>query len=119
MPRISVVIPHFNQLDELSKCLDSLDGQTMAREDFEVIVADNASPVSRSALDATVGDRARLVVVHERGAGPARNGGVDVASGDVLAFIDADCLAAPGWLDAGIVGLQGYDIIGGQVDVSV
>lgn len=119
MPRVSVVIPHYNDLAGLDRCLAALDAQTLARDDFEIIVADNASPLDRAAIDRVLRDRARLTIVAERGAGPARNGGVALATGEILAFIDADCIAAPGWLEAGIAGLAGYDFIGGHVSVSV
>lgn len=119
MPRVSVVIPHYNDLAGLTRCLASLDAQTMLREEFEIVVADNASPVSRDAIEAVISGRARLTFVDEKGAGPARNGGVAVASGEILAFIDADCVAMPGWLEAGVAGLRDYDFVGGHVAVSV
>lgn len=119
MPRVSVVIPHYNDLAGLTRCLASLDAQTMPHDEFEVIVADNASPLPRDAIEATITGRAKLVFVAEKGAGPARNGGVAVATGEILAFIDADCVAMPGWLEAGVAGLNDYDFIGGHVAVSV
>lgn len=117
MPRVSVVIPHYNDLAGLARCLASLGAQTMPRDAFEIIVGDNGSPVPRDAIEAAISGRARLTIVAEKGAGPARNGAVAISTGELLAFIDSDCIAAPGWLEAGVAGLQAYDFVGGRVRV--
>lgn len=118
-PFVSVIVPHFNDLSGLALCLDDLEHQTWPRERFEIIVADNNSPCGEAALHEVIRGRARLVTVSERGAGPARNGGVAVASGSVLAFTDSDCRPSPGWLAAGIDGLSQFDFVGGRVRVLV
>ena len=87
---ISVIIPHFNDLGGLAKCLEALSIQTYPRDRFEIIVADNNSPQGQDAVAAVIAGRARMVVVAQKGAGPARNGAVEVASGRLLAFIDSD-----------------------------
>ena len=38
---------------------------------------------------------------------PARNGGVAVSRGEILAFIDSDCVAEPEWLEEALKGLEG------------
>jgi glycosyltransferase involved in cell wall biosynthesis len=119
MPRLSVVIPHYQDLGGLELCLASLERQTYPRGDFEIIVSDNASPVGPEAVEAALKGRARLVVCHERGAGPARNAGVVASSGEILAFIDSDCQAEPEWLANGVEGLGRFDFIGGKVKVLV
>jgi glycosyltransferase involved in cell wall biosynthesis len=118
-PRLSVIVPHYNDLDGLARCLDCLERQTLPRGQFEVIVADNNSPQGRDAVEAVVRGRATLVVVTERGAGPARNGGVAASRGEILAFTDSDCLPEPEWLASGLEGLKAYDFVGGRVRVSV
>ena len=118
-PKISVVVPHFSDLAGLDICLTALTEQSLPAEDFEIIVADNASPQGEAAVGAVVAGRARLVVVNERGAGPARNGGVKIARGEILAFIDSDCKADRLWLEAGVRGLESFDFVGGKVMVSV
>lgn len=118
-PPISIVIPHYNDLVSLGRCLDAIDAQTVPRERYEVIVADNASPVGLDAVEALVAGRARVVLVTERGAGAARNGGVAVAAGEILAFTDCDCLPEPGWLDAGVRALDRYGLVGGRMTVLV
>lgn len=94
---ISVVIPHFNQPVLLARCLASLAGQTAGGHDTQIIVADNGSAVLPEAVVAAH-PGVRLVAEPTPGPGPARNAGAAVAQGDILAFIDADCVAAPDWL---------------------
>lgn len=115
--RVSVVVPHYHDLKSLGLCLDALSNQTFPRERFEIIVADNASPEEREAIATVIDGRAQLVTVEERGAGPARNGGVLAASGEILAFTDCDCVPAPGWLAAGLAALERYDVVGGAMEV--
>ncbi len=116
---ISVIVPHYQDLARLELCLAALEAQTVARDRFEIIVADNMSPVGEAAVAGAIAGRARLVLVRERGAGPARNGGVAAAAGNLLAFTDADCVPAPGWLAAGIAALDRFDLVGGAMTVGV
>jgi glycosyltransferase involved in cell wall biosynthesis len=118
-PKVSVIVPHYSDLAALDQCLDLLVRQNFPKADFEIIVADNASPQGEAAVAAAIAGRARLVIVPEKGAGPARNGGVAASSGAVLAFIDCDCLPDPQWLAAGVAALERYDFVGGAVEVMV
>lgn len=117
--KVSIIIPHYSDLESLALCLSSLERQTFAPDDREIIVADNASPQGPEAVANVIANRARLVVVREKGAGPARNGGVAASSGEILAFLDSDCQARPQWLERGIAALSHYDIVGGPVEVLV
>ena len=118
-PPISVIVPHYRDLIGLDRCLEALQKQSIPSEDFEVIVADNNSPEGEATISALINGRARLVVVTEKGAGPARNGGVDAARGQVLAFTDSDCVPDERWLAEGVAGLKPYDFVGGRVTVLV
>jgi GT2 family glycosyltransferase len=114
LPLVSVIIPHYNDFDQLKHCLTRLRRQTLSSERFEVIVADNNSKggvreVRRIASDIVV------VPAAIQGAGPARNAGVAVARGSVLAFLDSDCFADENWLLEGISALGRFDYVGGQV----
>jgi glycosyltransferase involved in cell wall biosynthesis len=116
-PEVSIVIPHYRDLGGLARCLDALERQTVARERFEIVVADNNSPEGEAAVAEVIAGRARLVVVTEKGAGPARNGGVALSKGRTLAFTDSDCVPEPQWLAEGLKGLESYDFVGGHVRV--
>lgn len=118
-PRISVIIPHYRDLAGLDLCLQALERQTYPASDFEIIVADNNSPDGEAAIEAIIRGRARLTIVRERGAGPARNGGVLLARGEILAFTDSDCVPEPAWLAEGVAKLSEYDFVGGRVTVLV
>lgn len=115
-PQVSVVIPHYDDLAALDRCLAALSRQSFPRERTEIIVSDNAS-LPEPVLSAAIAGRARLVVEPVKGAGPARNRGVAAAQGDVLAFIDSDCVAGPQWLEAGLAALEDADLVGGRVTV--
>ena len=96
-PKVSVVIPHLNEPDDLRACLAALTAQRADGFNFEIIVVDNGSremPEFATALAPNV----RLLRETTPGPGPARNLGVANARAPLIAFIDADCLAAPGWL---------------------
>ena len=115
--RVSIVVPHYSDLVGLAACLDALGRQTRAPD--EIIVADNNSPQGEAAVDAVIAGRAKLVVVNEKGAGPARNGGVAASTGEILAFTDSDCLPEPLWLERGLAALDQADFVGGAMRVLV
>src|SRR6185437_9924334 len=117
--QVSVIVPHYNDLGGLEICLAALGRQSFPAERTEIVVADNNSPQGIAAVEKVVAGRARVVVVTERGAGPARNGGAAASRGEILAFIDSDCRADPAWLAEGLKALEGCDIAGGSVDVLV
>jgi GT2 family glycosyltransferase len=96
---VSVVIPHLNQTSALRRCLTSLTRQDGLKQPVEIIVVDNGST---SPPNEVCTEFPGVVLLHqlEPGPGPARNMGVAAASGDIFAFIDADCVASPGWLSA-------------------
>ena len=115
-PLISVVIPHLNQPRMLARCLQSLaDG---VRAPDEVIVVDNGSAALPRAICAA--HDAQLLTEPTPGPGPARNRGVAAAQGDILAFIDADCLADPAWLAEAEAAMAdpAAEILGGDVRIA-
>ncbi len=112
---ISVVIPHMNQAAELDRCLTALMPQ-VREAGAEVIVVDNGSAEMPQEVAARHG--VRLEREETPGPGPARNHGVTLAAGDVLAFIDADCVPGEGWLAAiGRAMGGGAEILGGDVRI--
>ena len=114
---ISVVIPHLNQPQALARCLASLFAGRRLPD--EVFVVDNGSaemPVAVCAVHPAV----RLLAEPTPGPGPARNRGVAESAGAILAFIDADCLADPGWLDQAETAMADPEaqILGGDVRIA-
>jgi GT2 family glycosyltransferase len=92
-----VIIPVRNGADSIGPLLESLDGQTLSRERFEVIVVDNASADETSAVAAAHG--ARVVGEEIPNRSRARNRGARAAESGLYAFTDADCVADARWLD--------------------
>ena len=113
-PFVSVVVPHYNDLANLARCLAGLRDQSWPADRFEIIVADNNSEGGIAAVQA-IAPFATIVHAAQQGAGPARNEGAAAARGEVLAFIDSDCIARPDWLAAGLAALRRFDYVGGRV----
>ncbi|MFV0525348.1 MAG: glycosyltransferase [Acidimicrobiales bacterium] len=120
-PDVSVIMPVGRVDDLVRPAVESvLDQKTDLH--FEVLLSLNtADPAAGSALrtlvDVLGDDRLRIVPSHATpGAAGARNGAVPAARAGVLAFCDTDDLADPGWLDALVAGLDGYDAVTGHVD---
>lgn len=94
--RISVIIPCRNGAQTVADAVKSALGQTV--KPAEVLVVDDLSTDDT----AIVAERAGARVIRNtarRNAGGSRNAGMDAASGDVLAFLDADAVASPRWLE--------------------
>lgn len=119
--QLSVIIPHLNEPDDLRRCLLALDAQRADGIPFEIIVVDNGSSEMPMAACSGIPDL-RLVRETVPGPGPARNLGANLARADVLAFIDCDCIAQPGWVRA-IVGLMDtspdVDLAGGDIGILI
>lgn len=99
-PLLSVVIPTWNRARLVGEAIESA---LLQRDDaVEVIVVDDASTDGTpDELAGRFGSRIRLLRMPERrGPGAARNAGVRVATGELLAFLDSDDLWLPGKLDA-------------------
>ncbi|WP_290818572.1 glycosyltransferase family 2 protein [Halovivax sp.] len=123
-PFVSVVVPVYNDPDGIRATLDSLVDQTYPETASEVIVVDNDSTDETPAVARSVAaDHPGLVrLVREteiQSSYAARNAGVRAASGDVIAFVDADVVADADWLEAGVeaMGERGAEYLGCRVDV--
>lgn len=114
---VSVIIPHYNDMDNLRYCLKLLSEQTLPSNRYEIVVADNNSECGLAAVTDLCGERARVIAARIQGAAEARNAAVRASRGAVLAFIDSDCRPTPQWLEEGINALGSADIIGGKVEV--
>lgn len=114
MYEFAIIIPHYNDVVRLERCLEALMPQIS--DDIEVVVADNASPVALEGIAQRWPD-VRIVTQTERGAGPARNAGVAATTAPWLLFIDADCVPAPNWVTRGRDIARENTVIGGRVDV--
>lgn len=101
LPRLSVVVPVYNEVDDLGNCLERLVAQS--RDIFEVIVVDNNSSDSSLELAQSYAARnKKITVVREKCQGlvPARNRGFRQARSEIVARIDADTRVEAGWAKA-------------------
>ena len=90
-PKITVIIPVYNVEKYLRKCLDSVINQTYTN--LEIICVDDGSPDNSGAiLDEYAQKDSRITVIHQENAGvsAARNRGLDIATGEYIAFVDSD-----------------------------
>lgn len=95
-PKISVIIPTFNEEKRLKVCLQSLRNQTYPGQNFEVIVVDNNSTDKTVAIARTFG--AKVVFEKEQGIAKARQRGFAKAAGEIVVSLDADNVADRSWL---------------------
>lgn len=88
---ISVIIPVYNAESYLEKCLQCLQEQTYRQ--LEILLIDDGSTdrsIDLCMAYAAKDNRIRVIHQDNRGVGAARNAGISAATGDYLAFIDAD-----------------------------
>jgi glycosyltransferase involved in cell wall biosynthesis len=114
--RVSVILPVRNRRDLLGATLDGLDRQVF--RDFEIFVIDDGS------TDGTVdmvhqraASNLDLHLAHSGGAGAvgARRLGIAKSSGEIIAFIDSDCVPDPLWLLTGVAAVDsGAGLVNGQ-----
>ncbi|MBI4599437.1 glycosyltransferase family 2 protein [Candidatus Uhrbacteria bacterium] len=96
--KISVIIPAWNEEQYIGIALDALHQQSFPRDDFEIVVIDNVSTDRTSAI---ARERGADKVVFEpcKGTNSARQRGIHEAQGEIVAFLDADCVPPADWLE--------------------
>jgi glycosyltransferase involved in cell wall biosynthesis len=114
-PRLSVVIASYNSAGMIENCLASLRGQVTEAE-FEVIVVDSSTDGAADGLEARFPGLRLLRFRERKYPGDARNHGVAAARAPIVAFLDADCLAAAHWVERVLRAHDGPDpAIGGSI----
>ena len=107
----SVVVPTYNRLPILQKCLAALEKQTI-QQLYEVVVVDDGS------TDGTVEflqshshdfPHVRLLLQNHEGAAIARNTGLDASKGEIIVFIDSDLVVTPVFLESHAKSLKDKD----------
>jgi glycosyltransferase involved in cell wall biosynthesis len=108
---ISIIIPAYNAAQTLPACLEALKKQTQPPD--EIIVVDDGSQDQTAQVARAHG--AHLLEQPHQGPAAARNLGIDLASGNIVLFTDADCEPEPTWVtemmrpfaDPRVVGVKG------------
>jgi len=95
-PFISIIIPAFNESEHIERTIQSLRDCNYPKECYEVIVVDNGSSDNTYEISLNAADKS--LKLEEGNVGAVRNFGAQNSKGDILAFIDADCVVGSNWL---------------------
>ncbi|MFH1641362.1 MAG: glycosyltransferase [Nanoarchaeota archaeon] len=113
--KISIVIPSYNSARLISKCISSLLLQK-TKYKYEIIVVDSSKDNTPELIKSNYPE---VEIIHKKRKtmpGEARNIGVKRANGEIIAFIDSDCVAHSNWIDMSIKVINsGYSFAGGSV----
>ncbi len=115
-PLVSVIVPVRNGEKTIEKLLAALQKQDYPHNSIQIIIVNNGSQ------DNTIGiiKKYPVILEHEKekaGSYAARNKGILVASGEVIAFTDVDCIPEKSWINKGVRALykERADIAGGRI----
>lgn len=117
LPFVSVIVPVLNDPERLQVCLEALEKQSYPGDFYEVIVVDNGSAESVEPIVDRF-TQARYCDEQRRSSYAARNRGVSLSRGPVIAFTDSDCIPASDWIERGVADLlrtPNCGIVGGKV----
>ena len=107
----SIVIPTYNRLPILQKCLQAMEAQDFTQP-YEIVVVDDGSTdgtVEFLKDKATEFPHVKLFLQNHEGAAIARNTGIDMAQGETIVFIDSDLVVTPIFLSSHAKALEGSD----------
>lgn len=91
MIKVSIIVPVYNNVKTLNRCIDSIINQSL--KEIEVILVDDGSTDSSGAIcDQYKLKDERIVVIHKSNGGPnsARNAGLKIVKGQYIGFVDSD-----------------------------
>lgn len=114
--KISVIIPTYHDWSRLKLCVSALERQSFPKEDFEVIIVNN-DPLDPAPEDFILPNNILLIGEAKPGSYAARNAGIKIAMGEILAFTDSDCIPDEDWLENAYSNFKDspIDLIGGKV----
>ena len=96
-PKVSIIVPAFNEENIIESCIQSLLNLNYPKNRYEILIVDNNSTDATSKI---IQKYHNVSYLNERKQGTAttRNLGIKKSKGEILAFIDADCVASKNWL---------------------
>ena len=114
--KYSIIIPSYNSESTILACLDALKQQDFPGS-YEIIVVDSSSDRTPELIREHCPQATLLHLPERTIPGTARNLGIEHAQGEILCFIDSDCIAAPEWLSrmAQNHDEEDYAAVGGSV----
>jgi glycosyltransferase involved in cell wall biosynthesis len=111
MPLISVIVPVYNTEKYLAECINSLTTQTY--RNIEILLINDGSTDSSEKICKQfllMDDRIKYYSQTNNGVSSARNKGLDIASGEYIAFVDSDDYVSDDFLEQLYKNIDGYDI---------
>jgi glycosyltransferase involved in cell wall biosynthesis len=108
LPRVSFIVPVYNDAVRLETCLKSIRANWYPADRLEIVVVDNGSSDGSTAVARRCG--AKIVAIAGIPVAELRNRATHIASGEVLAFIDADNEIVPGWTASAVDALAWPDV---------
>ena len=118
-PLVSVIVPVFSDAERPPLCLQALENQTYPKNSYEVIVVDNGSDESIEPV-VTRFRQVRAGFESRSSSYAARNKGISLARGEVIAFTDADSIPFPDWIEKGVahlLRLPHCGLVAGRIEV--
>lgn len=114
--KVSVIIASYNSSPTIKRCLSSLTKQSTVK-DFEIIVVDSSTDNTAVIVSEQFPQVKLLKFSDRKYPGDARNAGVAISSGEILAFTDADCIVKPDWIEQIIIAHQNtpLPVVGGGI----
>ncbi len=112
---VSVIIPLYNDETKIEKTIMALLEQDYPEEFIEILVIDNGS--SDNSKQAAL--KHPVIVLTEnriKGSYAARNRGIEKAKGEIIGFIDSDCIPERNWAKEGVKALENADLSSGKVE---
>lgn len=110
-PKVSIIVPVYNVEKYLNRCMESLLNQTL--KDIEIVLVDDGSPDNCPQMCDEYAKRDnRVKVVHKEnaGLGYARNSGLEIATGEYVAFVDSDDYVEPDMYERLYEASQHYNV---------
>jgi len=97
-PELSIIVPTYNEKENICNILKALNNQTAARKDYEIVIVDGGSKDGTRDLAKKYGAD-RVIMQKGEGIAGAKNDGADIAKGKILATMDADVIPAKTWIE--------------------
>jgi glycosyltransferase involved in cell wall biosynthesis len=114
-PLVSVVIPSYNQESTIKSCLESVLAQKTGIP-YEVIVVDSSANNAAKIAERFVPNITLARRKNRTSWGSARNAGLKIAKGEIVAFTDTDCIVGDNWVEDIWKAHKGYDVVGGPIE---
>jgi len=110
---VSIVVPVYNSERAIVSCLDALFSQSIKGGVEIIVVNDGSTDETTRVLEGFI-NQIRILDQEHKGPATARNAGVKVARGEIIVFMDADCIPAENWLAEMLKPFENKEVVGVQ-----